>query len=168
LDDDSGNIAESKKRSPLTEWRRALFLADAAIKGTMQSARSHRSVLLVEDNEVDAYLTVNAIQGCGNHIVVEIASTAEEGLAKIHKHPYDLVICDYCLPGMHGLSFLKLAKKIRENMRAILLTSYPSQDLEAQVIHHGSCTYLSKAVDTQTLTSVITEALGLQEPTPSI
>jgi len=170
LDDDSGNIAESKKRSPLTDWRRALFLADAITKDIMRSARSHqcRSVLLVEDNEVDAYLTVNAIQDCGTNIVVEIASTAEEGLAKIHKQPYDLVICDYCLPGMHGLSFLKLAKKIRENMRAILLTSYPSQDLEAQVIHHGSCTYLSKAVDTQTLTSVITEALGLQEPIPSI
>jgi CheY-like chemotaxis protein len=168
LDDDSGNIAESKKRSPLTEWRRALFLADATIKDIMHIARSHRSVLLVEDNEVDAYLTVNAIQDCGTNIVVEIASTAEEGLAKIHKQPYDLVICDYCLPGMHGLSFLKLAKKRRENMRAILLTNYPSQDLEAQVIHHGSCTYLSKAVDTQTLTSVITETLGLQEPAPSI
>ena len=143
-------------------------MADAAIKDIMHIARSHRSVLLVEDNAVDAYLTVNAIQDCGTNIVVEIASTAEEGLSKIHNQPYDLVICDYCLPGMHGLSFLKLAKKIRENMRAILLTSYPSHDLEAQVIHHGSCTYLSKAVDIQTLTSVITEALGLQEPTPSI
>jgi ActR/RegA family two-component response regulator len=40
-------------------------------------------------------------------------------------------------------------------MRVILFTGYPSQELEAQVIHHGLCTYLSKAVDAQTLSRVI-------------
>jgi CheY-like chemotaxis protein len=118
-----------------------------------------RSVLLVEDNEVDAYLTYNVLQESGTKVAIEIASTAEEGLAKVRERAYDLVVCDYRLPGMNGLSFLKLAKKIRANMRVILLTGYPSQELEAQVIHHGLCTYLSKAVDAQTLSRVIKEAL---------
>lgn len=126
----------------------------------MGIARSQcRSVLLVEDNEVDAYLTYNVLQESETNIAVEIASTAEEGLTKVRERAYDLVVCDYRLPGMNGLSFLKLAKKIRANMRVILLTGYPSQELEAQVIHHGLCTYLSKAVDAQTLSRVIKEAL---------
>jgi ActR/RegA family two-component response regulator len=126
----------------------------------MGIARSQcRSVLLVEDNKVDAYLTYNVLQESETKIAVEIASTAEEGLAKVRERAYDLVVCDYRLPGMNGLSFLKLAKKIRADMRVILLTGYPSQDLEAQIIHHGLCTYLSKAADAQTLSRAIKEAL---------
>jgi len=65
---------------------------------------------------------------------------------------------------MNGLAFLKLMKKVRGNVRVVLLTGYPSQELEAQVIRHGSCTYLSKAADAETLMRIIIEALGLQEP----
>ena len=78
--------------------------------------------------------------------------------------PDDLIICDFCLPGMNGLSFLKLVKKMRRDMRVILLTGYPSQELEAQVIHHGSCTYLSKTVDAPTLCRIVKEALCPYEP----
>jgi CheY-like chemotaxis protein len=130
--------------------------------------RQSKSVLLVEDNELDAYLTYLVLQECDTKIAVEIASTAEEGLAKIRKRSYDLVICDYRLPGMDGFSFLKLVKRIRDSMRVILLTAYPNQDLEAQVIHHGSCTYLSKAVDTQTLIRVVQESLSPYESAISI
>jgi two-component system, NtrC family, response regulator HydG len=118
-----------------------------------------KSVLLVEDNELDACLTYNVLQECGTKIAVEIASTAEEGLTKVRSRPYDLIICDYRLPGMDGFSFLKLAKRIRGDMPVILLTGYPSQDLEAQVIHHGSSTYLRKPVDAQTLSKVVRESL---------
>ena len=123
-----------------------------------------RSVLLVEDSEIDAHLTCNVLQECSGDIAVDLVSTAEEALTQIRKKPYDLIICDFCLPGMNGLSFLKLMKKVRSNVRVVLLTGYPSQELEAQVIRHGSCTYLSKAADAETLMRIIIEALGLQKP----
>ena len=126
--------------------------------------RQSRSILLVDDNEIDACLTSNALYDCEAHITIELASTAEDALAKVRNQTYDLVICDFCLPGMNGLSFLKLVKKMRSDMRVILLTGYPSQELEAQVIHHGSCTYLSKSVDAQTLRRVVKEALCPYEP----
>lgn len=123
-----------------------------------------RSVLLVDDNEVDAYLTSNVLYECNPHMAVEIASTAEEALTKVRNRAYDLIICDFCLPGMNGLAFLKLVKKMRSDVRVILLTGYPSQELEAQVIHHGSCTYLSKTVDAPTLCRIVKEALCPYEP----
>ena len=126
--------------------------------------RQLRSVLLVDDNEVDSCLTSNVLYDCDGHIAIELASTAEEALAKVRNRAYDLIICDFCLPGMNGLSFLKLVKKMRSDMRVILLTGYPSQELEAQVIHHGSCTYLSKSVDAHTLCRVVKEALSPYEP----
>jgi CheY-like chemotaxis protein len=130
--------------------------------------RYRKWVLVVEDDELDAYLLVNLLQECDNNITVEVASTAVEGLGKIRKRHYDLVVSDYRLPGMNGLSFLKRAKKIGGAMRGILLTGYPGKELEAQVIHHGVCTYLSKAAGAQTLLRVMREALSLHEPAISI
>ena len=131
----------------------------------MGNPESHsRSVLLVDDNEVDAYLTCNVLYECNPHMAVELASTAEEAVTKVRNRAYDLIICDFCLPGMNGLAFLKLVKKMRSDVRVILLTGYPSQELEAQVIHHGSCTYLSKTVDAPTLCRIVKEALCPYEP----
>ena len=130
----------------------------------MDATRSRfRTVLLVEDSDIDAHLTCTVLHGCHSEIVVNLVSTAEEALMDVRKWPYDLVICDFCLPGMDGLSFLTQVKTIRSNLPVILLTGYPSQELEAQIIHHGSCTYLSKAVDGQTLAKIVLETLGLQE-----
>jgi CheY-like chemotaxis protein len=160
------HVAEAKNWSPLAEWRRALFFQYSVTR--MDMARTQcRSVLLVEDNEIDAYLTCNVLQKCSSDIAVDLVSTAEEALTQIGKKAYDLIVCDFCLPGMDGLSFLKLVKKVRSNVRIVLLTGYPSQELEAQVIHHGSCTYLSKAVEAETLMRIIIEALELQEPAVS-
>jgi CheY-like chemotaxis protein len=135
----------------------------------MHIARSERkSVLLIEDNELDAQVTSNILQECEATIAVEIACSAEEGLGKVRERPYDLIICDYRLPGMDGFSFLKMAKRIRENVPVILLTGYPSPDLEAQIIHHGSCTYLTKSVDAITLNKVVLESLSQTSPFLSI
>ena len=129
---------------------------------------SRRWVLVVEDDELDACLLVNLLQECDPNLAIEVVSTAVEGLRRVRKRQYDLVISDFRLPGMNGLSFLKKAKKIRATMRGILLTGYPGKELEAQVIHHGVCTYLSKSVGTPTLIKVMREALLLHESAISI
>ena len=127
----------------------------------MEMAQSQaRSVLLVEDDKLDVDLIVNRLMACNLNIEVDFASTAEEGLRMAGKRHYDLILCDFHLPGMNGLSFLKMMEKIRANMRIILMTGYPSDELEAKVIRHGASTYLSKTVDDPTFVSVIREALS--------
>jgi CheY-like chemotaxis protein len=141
--------------------RRTLFSQRPQLGNTMDIERYQcKSVLLIEDNELDAYLTSHILRDRETKIAVEIARSAEEGLGKVRERRYDLIICDYRLPGMDGFSFLKLVKRMRDNMPVILLTGYPSPDLEAQVIRHGSCTYSSKAVDRQTFNKIIIESLS--------
>jgi CheY-like chemotaxis protein len=114
----------------------------------------------VEDEQRDAELITELLRQCDCEIVVDVAANAEEGLAKVLERQFDLIICDYCLPGMNGLSFLKVVKNRREEIRMIVLTGYPNQELEAQVIRHGSCTYLSKDADERILLDFIKEALA--------
>ena len=122
--------------------------------------RPNRSVLIVEDEQRDAELIMELLQECDFQISIDVASSAEEGLAKILKKRFHLIICDYCLPGMDGLSFLKVVKNTKGSVPVIVLTGYPNQELEAQVLRHGSCTYLSKDADRRTFLNLVKEAIA--------
>jgi CheY-like chemotaxis protein len=122
--------------------------------------RPTRSVLIVEDEARDTELITELLQECDVNIAVEVATNAEDGLAKILNRRFDLIICDYCLPGMDGLSFLKVVKKTPGNTPVLVLTGYPNQDLRAQVLRHGSCTYLSKDADRRIFLNLVKETLA--------
>ena len=126
--------------------------------GTPQ--RPNRSVLIVEDEPRDTELITELLRECISEIAIDVAANAEEGLEKVMNSRYDLIICDYCLPGMDGLAFLKIVKKTMGNIPVLMLTGHPNQELEAQVIRHGSCTYLSKTAPPRIVSSVLTEALA--------
>ena len=130
------------------------------VKSMELRAKPHRFVLIVEDERQDAELITELLQQCDGHIAVDVATNAEEGLAKVLKRPFDLIICDYCLPGMNGLSFLKVVKKTRQDIPILMLTGYPDNELEAQIIRHGSCTYLSKDAGRQTFLKVVNDVLS--------
>jgi CheY-like chemotaxis protein len=122
--------------------------------------RPNRYILIVEDDQRDAELLTELLRECECEIVVDIATDAEDGLAKILRGRFDLIICDYCLPGMDGLSFVKIVKQTKGNIPILILTGYPQQELEAQFIRHGACTYLSKDVDPRILANFVKEALA--------
>ena len=122
--------------------------------------RPNKLVLIVEDEPRDAELIRELLREGDFRIAVEFASNAEEGLAKIIDGHFDLIICDYCLPGMNGLLFLKVVKKAKGNIPILVLTGRADQELEAQVIRHGACTYLNKNGDPSILLNVVREALG--------
>lgn len=122
-------------------------------------ARPLRFVLIVEDEQRDAELITELLQECECDIAVDVVTNAEDGLTKVRNRQFDLIICDYCLPGMNGLSFLKVVKKAREDIPILILTGYPKHELEAQIIHHGSCTYLSKDADPRTFIELVRQTL---------
>jgi CheY-like chemotaxis protein len=119
------------------------------------------SILLVEDDRRDAELITELLRKSDVGISVDVASNAEEGLTKAFNTRFDLIICDYCLPGMDGLSFVKVVKKTKGTIPILMLTGYPDQELEAQIIRHGSCTYLSKNADPKIFLNVVKEALAM-------
>lgn len=119
-----------------------------------------RLVLIVEDDRRDAELVTELLHECDCGIAVDVATSAEEGLARVLNTRFDLIICDYGLPGMDGLSFVKVVKRTKRNIPILMLTGYPKQELEAQMIRHGSCTYLSKNADPRIFLSVVREALA--------
>jgi two-component system nitrogen regulation response regulator NtrX len=77
-------------------------------------------LLLNEDEELirDALHTAFQIKG----LELVAVETAEEGLELIRKSSFDVVICDYRLPGMDGLKFFLKAYNLPAGSIRILIS----------------------------------------------
>jgi CheY-like chemotaxis protein len=83
------------------------------------------SVLLVEDNE-DIREGLSILLESEGYEVVAVG-TAEEGLARLQKQRFQLVVTDYMLPGQHGGWMVEEAAKggwLRET-RVMMITAHP-------------------------------------------
>lgn len=116
------------------------------------------SILLVEDNPADAYLTILALQGHELCRDIRVVEHGEQALAFLRKEGGyadafrpDLIVLDLNLPRMDGLSFLSLIKSdpaFRTIPVVILSTSSAEKDL-TQAYHLGAAHYFVKPNDLQ-------------------
>lgn len=77
--------------------------------------------------------------------ITEVAS-AEEGLAHLQKHPTDLVLLDYGLPGIDGITFLKRLKQQSASAMppVLMLTGQGDECIAAEAIKAGAQDYIVK------------------------
>ena len=107
-----------------------------------------RRILLVDD-ELAILLTLKAILEM-NGFEVETASSAREGIQKLEKNIYNMVITDMRMEHeTAGYDVLRAAKKQPYNPAASILTAYPSlgNDWKSE----GAESLLVKPVNTQDL-----------------
>lgn len=116
------------------------------------------SILLVEDEEAHAELTVRAIRKAGNANRIDIVSNGEEALdyvfnrgkyADQSKYPTPgLVLLDIKLPGIDGIDVLKQIKEdpnLKKVPVVMLTTSEREEDIEACYEYYAN-SYLTKPV----------------------
>ncbi|HEY3599677.1 MAG TPA: response regulator, partial [Paraburkholderia sp.] len=77
------------------------------------AVRKQRSVLVVDDNEINRRVVARQLDVLGHRSVV--AATADEALAALSRQCFDLLITDLHMPGMSGI---ELARRVRMAYRA--------------------------------------------------
>ncbi|MGE5284773.1 MAG: response regulator [Actinomycetota bacterium] len=94
-----------------------------------------RSILLIEDDpwSVDSLATFFRIMECP----MQCAVNAMEAIAAASRNRYDLILCEYQLPGMNGLVLLKMLGDIDRGAVKILFTSYPVRKLTEDADRSG-------------------------------
>ena len=116
------------------------------------------NILLVEDDEAHAELTVRAIRKAGNANLVDVVYDGEEALdylfnggkyADMSKYPCPgLILLDIKLPGIDGIDVLQKIKQ-EPNLRKIpvimLTTSEREEDIARSYDYHAN-SYLTKPV----------------------
>ncbi|ELR73074.1 Response regulator receiver [Fulvivirga imtechensis AK7] len=134
------------------------------------------SILLVEDNEDDVYLTLRSFERHHFTNEINVASDGEEALdylfgrnGKKMVHPM-LILLDLNLPKMSGMEVLQAIKQTKQTslIPVIILTSSREEQDMIKGYDLGANNFLCKPVDFVKFVDVVTKLgnywLALNEP----
>lgn len=104
-----------------------------------------KKVIVADDHDIfNMGLRVGIEKDLLFHVIKE-AKTGEEVLAFLADNESDLLVCDYMLPGIDGVKVLSQAKKIRPQIKTILLSSLEKFELQTLCEKNKIDAYLFKS-----------------------
>jgi len=62
----------------------------------------------------------------------QVVTTAEEAMQAVQQQAFDIIICDYRLPGMDGIEFFTLAEPFAPDAAKVLTSAYGFDDLDTE------------------------------------
>ncbi|MBF0196630.1 MAG: sigma-54-dependent Fis family transcriptional regulator [Planctomycetes bacterium] len=119
------------------------------------------NVLVVEDNEVAGESLLELLEEFDYKGVLK--ATAEEGLETIQKSDIDIVLADLALPGQDGMWLLEQVHENDNGIPVIMITGNASVDTAVQAIKNGAYDYLSKPIDINRLSTILTGASRMRQ-----
>src|ERR1700675_420987 len=109
------------------------------------SKKSIRTLLLVENNRLDARFLREMFDERGSHTTelthVNSMSAAEKHLAE---HAVDIILLDLLLPDAEGLGAVRRAHAAAPRVPLVVLTGFDDESLAVQALQEGAQDYLVK------------------------
>jgi CheY-like chemotaxis protein len=101
-------------------------------------------ILLVEDDNAIANVIAIAMQGLGVAYQLDQVISAEDALDLWAHKPYDLLLTDYNLRGMNGLSIVTQLRQQGEQVPMVLFTAYDTPQLRRAAEAAGVSRFVTK------------------------
>jgi DNA-binding NtrC family response regulator len=119
------------------------------IKMNLFSKLKNKKILLVDDDEWirDSLTLYFDTEGC-QMIAVE---TAEEGMELLKQQDYDIILLDYKLPGIDGLTFSREIQEICPDAIKILITAYKNKKIVSEAVNVGIQDLIDKPFTIKTI-----------------
>jgi len=87
------------------------------------------------------------------------ASTGQEGIDKLNRTDYSLVLVDISLPGRNGLDVLRQMRQLKPNIPILVLSMHPDEQYAVRALRAGASGYVTKASASEELKGAIEKAL---------
>src|SRR5512138_3656021 len=94
---------------------------------------------------------------------VETAANAEEALALLKAHDYDLMFLDLNLPGMSGVDLLVEVHRQTPHLPVLILTAHGTMESAIQAVRLGARDYLIKPAEPVEIVTRVAEVLAERE-----
>ncbi len=117
-----------------------------------------KSILLVEDDPWtrDSLSLFFQIEGCR----LRSAANADEAITALLGEQFDLIICEYWLPDMDGLSVLKLYGECQPEAVKVLISAYLTHQAADEAMRSGIDDVLRKPFKVETLENSLKRHFG--------
>ncbi len=118
-------------------------------------------ILIIEDNPMNLELATDLLEA--NGFAVASAQTAEDGIRLARELLPDLVLMDFSLPGMDGLSATKHLKAdpATRHLTVVGLTAHAMRGDDQIALNAGCDGYLTKPIDTRAFIATVKKFIAV-------
>ncbi len=113
--------------------------------------------VLVVDDESSLRVTLAANLELEGFTVVE-AEGAAQALARLEEGPFDLVISDIRMPGMHGVDLFRRIRGRWPGLPVVLMSAFAVEQLVDEAVQEGVFTVLRKPFDMEGVLALVKRA----------
>ena len=100
-------------------------------------------VLLVDDDPLFLELSKTFLE-VFHGITSDTVNSAREALAKLEKDSYDVIVSDYDMPFIDGITFLRSIRNKKISIPFILFTGFGKEEIMHLAIENGANSFIHK------------------------
>ena len=116
-------------------------------------------ILLIEDEEPIRRVLIRILSEESASYEIIQAEDGREGISKLSKSKFDLVLCDIKMPKMDGIEVLQAAKLNGIHIPFIMLTGHGNIETAVEAMKLGAYDFISKPPDLNRLLTAVNHAI---------
>ena len=113
------------------------------------------NILLVEEDNCVRHALTRFFETKGCRVID--ASSSRDGLILLQNIKFQLVVAEFELSGLDGLSFLKQVCRLYPGIKMILFTSYAETEIRSRALSLALCRVLEKPLDIERLNTALSD-----------
>lgn len=117
------------------------------------------NILLIEDEEPIRRVMVKILVDENKSYQITEASHGKEGLEKLTRENFDLILCDIKMPKMDGMEVLQQARKKNISIPFIMLTGHGNLETAVEAMKLGAYDFIPKPPDLNRMLTAVRNAL---------
>jgi len=122
-----------------------------------------KRILVIEDEPAILGFLLNLFRAEGWDVYG--ASSGTEGIERIEKERFDVILTDLMMPGADGIEVLRTAKKIQPDAEVVLVTGYGTIDSAIEAMRAGAFHFLTKPFRAEEVRHLVDKAYDRRQLT---
>ena len=120
-----------------------------------------RKMLVIDDDQTVLSSCKRIFDSEGFDVIV--TASPEEGLSLVLDTYFDIVLCDWMMPGIDGMDVISKLDEISPGSAVVMISGYPSIGRATEAMKRGAMDYIAKPFTPDEIITAVEEALKRKE-----